>query len=87
MIAVTMVMENNISTKPLKNKTMKQTAVEWLFRWLNDNQEETIEEAIEAFEKAKVMERKQIINAYDKGEYDCGYNGDGKQYYNETFKK
>ena len=73
--------------KPLKNKPMKQTAVEWLYRWLNDNQEETIEEAIEAFEKAKVMEKRQIINAYDKGEYDCGYNGNGKQYYNKTYKK
>ena len=66
---------------------MKQTAVEWLYRWLNDNQEETIEEAIEAFEKAKAMEKEQIVNAYDEGEYDCGCNGDSEQYYNKTFKK
>ena len=33
------------------------------------------------------MEKEQIVNAYDTGEYDCGCNGDSEQYYNKTFKK
>ena len=38
-------------------------------------------------EKAKEMHKQEIIDAYDKGEFDCGCNGTSEQYYNETFKK
>ena len=38
-------------------------------------------------QQAKAMEKEQIVNAYDEGEYDCGCNGDSEQYYNKTFKK
>ena len=38
-------------------------------------------------QQAKVMEKEQIVHAYDEGEYDCGCNGDSEQYYNKTFKK
>ena len=33
------------------------------------------------------VEKEQIIDAYDKGEFNQGCNGDAEQYYNETFKK
>ena len=71
---------------------MKQTAVEWLGNKLESYGnpqycELKWEELDLLIKKAKAMEKRQIINAYDKGEYDCGYNGNGKQYYNETYKK
>jgi hypothetical protein len=37
----------------------QQTAVEWLWRWFNDNQEATIEEGNNAFNQAKEMEKQQ----------------------------
>jgi flagellar assembly factor FliW len=45
----------------------QQTAVEWLWRWINDNQEATIEEGIKAFEQAKQMEKEQMKEMYLKG--------------------
>ena len=38
-------------------------------------------------EQSKEMEKEQIIDAYDKGEFNQGCNGDAEQYYKETFKK
>ena len=65
---------------------MKQTAVEWL--------EEQIEKrygltptSILLFRDAKDIEKQQIIDAYDKGEFNQGCNDDAEQYYKETFKK
>jgi hypothetical protein len=71
---------------------MEQTTIEWLSKKLEsygDPQYCELEwkELDLLIKKAKAMEKRQIINAYDKGEYDCGYNGNGKQYYNETYKK
>ncbi len=66
---------------------MKQTAVEWLIiqmhtHWTNEDVNfQTL------LEQAKEMEKEQIIEAYDKGEFNQGCNGDAEQYYNETFKK
>ena len=63
---------------------MKQTAVEWLYdRFLFAGY------AIpsEWKEQAKEMEKEQIIDAYDKGEFNQGCNGDAEQYYKETFKQ
>ena len=67
----------------------QQTAVEWLFRWLEDNQESTIKEYVKAYEQAKAIEKKQIENAYEMG----WINGDwkkapsrGSDYYDQTFK-
>ena len=80
---------------------MKQTAVEWLqnqlteveFNLINKNflwqyKTNSIASHIlkEIFEKAKEMEKEQIVNAYN----DCEWTGDhedGEQYYNETFNK
>jgi len=66
---------------------MKQTAVEFLIVQIHKhwNSEGLSFEKI--LEQAKEMEKEQIINAYDTGEYDCGCNGDSEQYYNKTFKK
>ena len=61
---------------------MKQTAVEWLEeqmktwgdlpRWMRDD----------IVNKAKEMEKEQIIEAYNNGE-----NRSAELYYNETFKR
>jgi hypothetical protein len=62
----------------------QQTAVEWLYRWSNDNQEATIKEWIEAFEQAKAMEKEQIIDAYQTSHISMMTS---EQYYNETYGK
>jgi len=42
---------------------------------------------VDAYNKAKKMEKEQIMNAFDKGySYDL-FNGGGEQYYNETYKQ
>ena len=73
---------------------MKQTAVEWLVTHINlglTYEQEVIFEGL--FEKAKEMEREQIINAWDKRgdrivpKYFLKENITGEQYYNETFKQ
>ena len=72
---------------------MKQTAVEWLIEqmleqgYFDGNKPLTFTNLDHLQHQAKAMEKRQVVDAYDKGEYDCGYNGDGKQYYNKTFKK
>ena len=64
---------------------MKQTAVEWLRKeLLKRDMDISIKDL---FEQAKEMENEQIIDAYDKGEFNQGCNGDAEQYYNETFNK
>jgi hypothetical protein len=40
----------------------QQTAVEWFWRWINDNQEATIKQGNQAFEQAKAMEKEQSYN-------------------------
>ena len=76
---------------------MKQTAVEFLIEQISSSKYfYNLMEEIESrnttvqpnvLQQAKVMEKEQIVNAYDTGEYDCGCNGDSKQYYKETFKQ
>ena len=67
---------------------MKQTAVEWLFLMMN-NPNKDQEFANKLFEKAKEMEKEQIINAYEQAMETDIYNEPlkvGEQYYKETFK-
>jgi hypothetical protein len=60
----------------------KQTAVEWLFeQW--DNWDLSIKEL---FEKAKQMEREQIMDAYNSGQQIPPFEY-AEQYYNETYGK
>jgi hypothetical protein len=68
---------------------MKQTAVEWLINWVNTNQYVISNELLETFEKAKAMEKEQIVNAYKSGDLMEGRANlsDAEQYYNETYNK
>jgi transcription termination factor NusB len=50
---------------------MKQTAVEWLFKWMIDNKDSIIEERLQAFEQAKEMEQEQLAKSYIKGSSDA----------------
>jgi hypothetical protein len=43
-----------------------------------------LEKYHDILEKAEAMEREQIEDAYDEGHSDC-FNGEHKQYYNETY--
>jgi|LakMenEpi03Aug12_release.lakeMendotaPanAssembly.Ray.scaffolds.fasta_scaffold300882_4 hypothetical protein len=62
---------------------MKQTAVEWLFLMINNpNKDQKF--ANKLLDKAKEMEKQQIIDAYEEGK-DYGFKDNGEQYYNQTF--
>jgi hypothetical protein len=63
----------------------KQTAVEWLIEQLKINNYIS-DNAHWLVDDAKEIEKQQIIEAYD--HHRCiGNFENGKQYYNETFKK
>lgn len=63
--------QNNTTTKHMENK---KTAVEWFFKWFNDNPEATHKEYAEAFEQAKTMELAQRIDDYNNGHIDRNNN-------------
>jgi hypothetical protein len=76
---------------------MKQTAVEWLIKRINqinfDYDMGRSDEALcglqlsEAYKQAKEMEKQQIVEAFIGHDLDTEENiGVAKQYYNETFK-
>jgi hypothetical protein len=68
---------------------MKQTAVEWLQAKLWENNMLTSED-LKLFEKAKEMEKEQIIYAHVAGHNAPSStikNCDAEQYYNQTFKQ
>ena len=68
------------------NNEKQQTAVEWLWRWFNDNQEATIEEGNNAFQQAKEMEKQQLMNSYWDGGIDIPNSLDCCQkYIKETY--
>ena len=65
------------------NRTMKQTAVEWLFEKIIDSNHD--DDLYEILEQAKEMEKEQIMQAFANGKI----NGDknwAHRYYKETFK-
>jgi hypothetical protein len=68
---------------------MKQTAVDWIIQQLynHDGHIDVLDVASinGYFEKAKEMEKEQIIKAYDKGICEALDYGLGKEYYNETY--
>lgn len=74
----------------------KQTAVEWLqyqfraFGTITDSGDERthqlIKSAIDMCEKAKAMEKEQIMDAWDVGK-DSFSSMSAEQYYNETFNQ
>lgn len=75
----------------------KQTAVEWLVEQIKSDQNQkalSASEWMQVIEKAKEMEKEQIIDAHNEG-FNDGYNDaksgfepifeDAEQYYNETY--
>jgi hypothetical protein len=63
---------------------MKQTSVEWLFEKLWEAPKDKLTWH-SILKQAKEMEKEQIIDAYDKGEFNQGCNEDAEQYYNENY--
>ncbi len=67
----------------------KQTAVDWIFLMLNDpNRDQNF--AKKLYDKAKEIEKEQIINAYKESAdyfYNCSKKGKSEEYYNETYGK
>jgi hypothetical protein len=65
-----------------------KTAVEWLFEQLDISQ--GYESAIEILDKAKKMEKEQIMNAHEEGFYSPPFRmskrKEAEKYYKETFK-
>lgn len=77
-------------TSPSKKLNIggQQTAVEWLWRWQMDNEFASFKEGVDAYKKAKAMEKEQISEAYRKGVEEDVYNNPlktGDEYYNETY--
>ena len=68
----------------LKRSNMK-TPVEWLWRWIMDNPFGSFQDGLNAYNKAKEMEKQQIIDAFY-GEAKSTSILNGEQYYKETFK-
>ena len=64
-----------------------KTAVEWLIEELGEYFPHEIGGIHLMVEQAKEMEKEQIKDAYNKGEFNQGCNDDAEQYYNETFKQ
>jgi len=60
---------------------MKQTAIEWLINELDLSNDSL---TMKIINKAKEMERKQIIDAFNEGYFD---EKSAEQYYNQTFKQ
>ncbi len=75
----------------------KQTAVEWLIKKLTNRQNGIFDgfqhlSLDEIYNQAKAMEREQIIDAWNGGDYAYFYSketgrdfSDGEEYYNETY--
>ena len=71
----------------------KQTAVEWLIYWMEQNQYFIGNDLLKLIKQAKEMEKEQIIEAHGIKEnwgWKNGWNWleqkTGEQYYNETYK-
>jgi hypothetical protein len=67
---------------------MKQTAVEWFFNALIENQDKTHKQIEFIFEQAKAMEKEQIIRAHLMARcYDNpNSHNEAEQYYKETYE-
>jgi hypothetical protein len=72
---------------------MKQTAVEWLFEQLKENNMLTFDEWTELVEQAKAMEKEQIVDAFSEGTKMIDVNDEmsamlnGFIYYGETYEQ
>jgi|SanBayMetagenome_1026888.scaffolds.fasta_scaffold26312_5 hypothetical protein len=76
------------------------TAVEWLIEQISEKQSngfyviDTLEDVKRIFDKAKQMEKEQLVKAWDDGDYAYFYSKEtgrdfdnGEEYYNETYGK
>jgi hypothetical protein len=85
------IFENKVVPQIIKAK-MKQTAVDWLLENLisEPHSEEDFKYNSECWDKAKAMEKEQIMDAYtadcDTLEHTNSFNVAAEQYYNKTFK-
>jgi hypothetical protein len=62
----------------------QESAIDWFFLWFIDNPKGTHEEYLEAYDKAKAMEKEQIMNAFLQGK--INHDKDWAiEYYNETY--
>jgi len=61
----------------------KQTGVDWLEAYLKTYTSFNLHKIIE---KAKEMEKEQIINAFVSGERQQGFESEAEQYYKETYE-
>jgi len=69
----------------------QQTALDYYIDNINKSCRESgihfqLYEEGQEYEKAKAMEKEQIMNAYIDGEHQQGFEGEAEEYYNETYK-
>jgi hypothetical protein len=65
---------------------MKQTATNYLIDQLELKvMAQHLPWVAEILDKARQMEKEQIIEAYEHGEFNQGCNGDAKRYYSDTY--
>lgn len=71
----------------------KQTAVQYLIQYMMNNQYFVGNDLADVFDQAKAMEKEQIIEAWDGGNYGYFYSkgsgkdfNDGLEYYKEVYK-
>ena len=74
-----------------KHMENKQTAVEWLFEQFENGDMYNVEDAQRIKHQALVMEKLQIVDAFNSGDfmhhYKIDIDKDGYEYYNETYGK
>ena len=86
---------NDYNSIPMQNT---QTAVEWLVKQLNQKIDfipmDKWDEIKDIVQQAKQMEKEQIINAWNDGDYSYFYDKetgrdfeDGKEYYNKIYNQ
>ena len=76
---------NNTTTKPINQNKMKQTAVQWLEECIKIGLTYEQEVSFEGlFQQALDMEKEQIENAFNYGQFDLGM--EAEEYYNEIYK-
>jgi len=71
----------------------KQTAVQWLEYMYINGENYSVEAVMEWFKQAKQIEKEQIVNAWDDGDYCYFYSKEtgnnfenGEEYYNENYE-
>ena len=69
---------------------MNQTAVNWIIHNIVEDQikkAKSMSEWVSIFEQAKEMFEQQIIEAYNKGEFNDGMNETAEEYFNNTYNQ